>query len=52
MALRTILGVVYLLGAIGLFILVPVQWRAGKKKHFWLMLALGIVFLSMAIANL
>jgi hypothetical protein len=52
MKLSYFYGIMYLLGAVGLFILAPIQRRAGKMKYFWAMLVLGIVLLVMAISNL
>ena len=41
----------YFLGAVGMFVLAPIQKKAGKTKRFWIMLVLGVVFLIMAAAN-
>jgi hypothetical protein len=51
MQLHYFYAVSFLLGAIGLFILAPIQKRAGKTKHFWMCLVLGVVVLVMAISN-
>jgi hypothetical protein len=40
-----------LLGAIGALILAPIQWRAGKKKHFWVMLFCALGMLAFAISS-
>jgi hypothetical protein len=52
MKLSYFYAIAYVLGAVGLFILAPLQKRNGKLKHFWAMLVLGMVLLVMAIFNL
>jgi hypothetical protein len=51
MTLDRFLAPVQLLGAVGMFILAPIQWRAGKKKHFWVMLVCGAGMLLFAVTS-
>ena len=51
MTLDRFLAPVELLGAIGMFILAPIQWRAGKKKQFWAVVICGIGLLLFAVTS-
>jgi len=49
MELGFLYGITCLLGAIGFFSLATTQKRAGRAKHFWVMLLLGIALVVCAV---